>query len=138
MKKKYLLGCDWGTSSFRLWLFDMVEQRVVGQLHTGEGIANTHKLWESQEHKDRLSQEQFFRSELSRHTTALSRKLSMDLREVGVVIKRRGKGAARLVGPKNGDEKAAENWVELARGVRAKTKQGRKGIRELIELGRRF
>jgi 2-dehydro-3-deoxygalactonokinase len=111
MKKKYLLGCDWGTSSFRLWLFDMVEQRVVGQLHTGEGIANTHKLWESQEHKDRLSQEQFFRSELSRHTTALSRKLSMDLREVG---------------------------VELARGVRAKTKQGRKGIRELIELGLRF
>lgn len=86
MKKKYLLGCDWGTSSFRLWLFDMVEQRVVGQLHTREGIANTHKLWESQEHKHRLSQEQFFRSELSRHTAALSGKLSMDLREVGVVM----------------------------------------------------
>jgi len=55
-----------------------------------------------------------------------------------VVITRRGKVAARLVGPKNGDEKAGENWVELARRVRAKTKQGRKGIRELIELGRRF
>lgn len=55
-----------------------------------------------------------------------------------VVITRRGKVAARLVGPKNGDEKAVENWVELARRVRAKTKQGRKGIRELIELGRRF
>ena len=55
-----------------------------------------------------------------------------------VVITRRGKVAARLVGPKNGDEKAGENWVEMARRVRAKTKQGRKGIRELIELGRRF
>jgi prevent-host-death family protein len=55
-----------------------------------------------------------------------------------VVITRRGKVAARLVGPKNEDEKAGENWVEMARKIRAKTKQGRKGIRELIELGRRF
>ena len=55
-----------------------------------------------------------------------------------VVITRKGKVAARLVGPKNGDEKAGENWMELARRVRAKTKPGRKGIRELIELGRRF
>ncbi len=55
-----------------------------------------------------------------------------------VVITRKGKVAARLVGPKNADEKAGENWMELARRVRAKTKPGRKGIRELIELGRRF
>ena len=55
-----------------------------------------------------------------------------------VVIMRKGKVAARLVGPKKGDEKAGENWMELARRVRAKTKPGRKGIRELIELGRRF
>ena len=55
-----------------------------------------------------------------------------------VVITRKGKVAARLVGPKNGDEKAGENWMELARRVRAKTKPGRKGTRELIELGRRF
>ena len=55
-----------------------------------------------------------------------------------VVITRKGKVVARLVGPKNGDEKAGENWMELARRVRAKTKPGRKGIRELIELGRRF
>ena len=55
-----------------------------------------------------------------------------------VVITRKGKVAARLVGPKNGDEKAGENWMELARRVRAKTKSGRKGIRELIELVRRF
>ena len=55
-----------------------------------------------------------------------------------VVITRKGKVAARLVGPKNGDEKAGENWMELARRVRAKTKPGRKGIRELIELVRRF
>jgi len=55
-----------------------------------------------------------------------------------VVITRRGKVAARLVGPGNGDERAGENWVEQARRIRAKTKQDRKGIRELIELGRRF
>ena len=55
-----------------------------------------------------------------------------------MVITRKGKVAARLVGPKKGDEKAGENWMELARRVRAKTKPGRKGIRELIELGRRF
>ena len=29
-----------------------------------------------------------------------------------MVITRKGKVAARLVGPKNGDEKAGENWVE--------------------------
>jgi prevent-host-death family protein len=55
-----------------------------------------------------------------------------------VVITRRGKVAARLVGPENGDEKTGANWVEQARRIRAKTKQARKGIRELIELGRRF
>ena len=55
-----------------------------------------------------------------------------------MVITRRGKVAARLVGPENGDEKTGENWVEQARRIRAKTKQARKGIRELIELGRRF
>lgn len=86
MKKKYLLGCDWGTSTFRLWLFDMVEQRVLGQVHTREGIASTHKLWESQNSKELLSQEQFFRRKLSRQILVLSAKLSMDLRDVAVVI----------------------------------------------------
>ena len=34
--KNYLLGCDWGTSSFRLRLIDSADLRLIGEVTSQE------------------------------------------------------------------------------------------------------
>ena len=52
MNSLFLLGCDWGSSSFRLKLFNIAEQKVVGEINTKEGVVNTFKMWQLHSKKD--------------------------------------------------------------------------------------
>jgi 2-dehydro-3-deoxygalactonokinase len=86
MDNNFLLGCDWGTSSFRLRLYGIDRQIVIGEIDTSDGVAITHKAWEEANEKEPVSRERFFRRSLSRQTDELARKLSKDLSGIPVLI----------------------------------------------------
>ncbi|GAA4749617.1 2-dehydro-3-deoxygalactonokinase [Flavisolibacter ginsenosidimutans] len=43
--KKIFLSCDWGSSRFRLRLVDALEEKVLGEIESGEGIVATFTAW---------------------------------------------------------------------------------------------
>lgn len=45
--KKYILGCDWGTSSFRLRLIELEQQSVVSEVVSSSGIAVVYNEWKN-------------------------------------------------------------------------------------------
>ena len=86
MNKNFLLGCDWGTSSFRLRLFNIVEQKVEGEVNTREGVASTFRLWQAHAEKNPTTREQYFRQKLKRQVDALSELLSINLKNIPIII----------------------------------------------------
>lgn len=86
MQQKYLLGCDWGTSSFRLRLFDIEKQIVEAEISSREGVATTYRTWQASAHEDTLTSELFFRKELKRQIDFLSEKGSVDLSHVSIIL----------------------------------------------------
>ena len=44
-KSKYILSCDWGTSSFRLWLVDVVNGNIKDEVFSDKGIALVYNDW---------------------------------------------------------------------------------------------
>ncbi len=44
-KSKYILSCDWGTSSFRLRLVDIEKMKVLHEISTNEGVNAIHNEW---------------------------------------------------------------------------------------------
>jgi 2-dehydro-3-deoxygalactonokinase len=87
MQQQYLLGCDWGTSSFRLRLFDIHSQIVKAEISTREGVAATYRAWQqnSKQH-DPSSCELFFRTELKKQIDLMSLKVSADLDHILVIL----------------------------------------------------
>jgi 2-dehydro-3-deoxygalactonokinase len=86
MNKAYFLGCDWGTSTFRLRLFNLVENIVVGEIVTSEGVANTFNSWQADQGKTIISTEQYFRQKLKLCIDALAEKLLLNLDNIPVMI----------------------------------------------------
>ena len=86
MQQKYLLGCVWGTSSFRLRLFDIEKQIVEAEISSREGIAITYRAWQAEAQQDTLTSELFFRKELKRQIDLLSKKVSGDLSHVLIIL----------------------------------------------------
>ena len=86
MNKGYFLGCDWGTSTFRLRLFNLAENKVVGELVTTEGVANIFNSWQADEDKNIISREQYFRQKLKTSVDALAEKLLLNLDDIPVMI----------------------------------------------------
>ena len=88
MNNLYLLGCDWGSSSFRLKLFNIAEQKVVGEINTKEGIVNTFKLWQVylKTETSPISREHFFRQKLKNNLDILAEQLSKDLNHISIMI----------------------------------------------------
>ncbi|SOD92983.1 2-dehydro-3-deoxygalactonokinase [Spirosoma fluviale] len=84
--KNYLLGCDWGTSSFRLRLIDSSNHQLIGEITSQEGIANTFTAWKAIGDGATLPREQFFRHQLKRHINQLSTKVSIKLNGIPIVI----------------------------------------------------
>lgn len=86
MEKKFLLGCDWGTSSFRLRLYNLVAQNVSGEMHTPEGVAPTFNSWNTDDENDAVSQEQYFRIKLREQVKVLANQLLMNLDHIPILI----------------------------------------------------
>jgi 2-dehydro-3-deoxygalactonokinase len=88
MNNLFLLGCDWGSSSFRLKLFNIAEQKVVGELNTKEGVVNTFKMWQvhSKKEVNPISREHFFRQKLKNYVGLLAEQLSKELDHIPIMI----------------------------------------------------
>ncbi|QMW00114.1 2-dehydro-3-deoxygalactonokinase [Spirosoma foliorum] len=84
--KSYLLGCDWGTSSFRLRLITSSDLQLVGEITSQEGVANTFTRWKANSEAKGISREQFFRVQLQRQINLLAKKLAINLDNIPVVI----------------------------------------------------
>ncbi len=86
MQQRYFLGCDWGTSSFRLRLFDLEAKRVEVEIYADQGVAKMNKLWQELPNKDSLTQELFFRIELKKQLENLSSKTPISFNNTTIIL----------------------------------------------------
>ncbi|MDQ6814940.1 MAG: 2-dehydro-3-deoxygalactonokinase, partial [Bacteroidota bacterium] len=85
--QKYLIGSDWGTSSFRLRLFDIDQQIVIAEVTSEEGIAKMHTGWQHQmSSNDAIDKIDFFRNYLKKEIDVLSAQGSINLQNSTIVI----------------------------------------------------
>ncbi|GAB3801171.1 2-dehydro-3-deoxygalactonokinase [Spirosoma humi] len=84
--KNYLLGCDWGTSSFRLRLIDSATLQLIDEVTSQEGVASTFNNWKANGENQGIAREHFFRQQLTRQISLLSSKAAIDLTGIPIVI----------------------------------------------------
>ncbi|MEO6286227.1 MAG: 2-dehydro-3-deoxygalactonokinase [Dyadobacter sp.] len=83
--ERYLLCCDWGTTSFRLRLVNRENQTVIGEVLSQNGIGNTFNHWKEIENNG-ISRETFFRQELKQHIDLLAEKVALNLDGIPMVL----------------------------------------------------
>ncbi|QRQ99534.1 2-dehydro-3-deoxygalactonokinase [Dyadobacter sandarakinus] len=81
---KYLLSCDWGTTSFRLRLVDVRSRACVGEVMSGKGVSSTFNEWQAG--GGGVSREDFFRGMLLRSISELGGRSGFDLTNIPVVV----------------------------------------------------
>ncbi|MBE9462482.1 2-dehydro-3-deoxygalactonokinase [Dyadobacter subterraneus] len=84
--KKYLLCCDWGTSSFRLRLVKMIDNQLIGEILSPDGIASIFNEWKTKSGSGKITRDQFFKKFLKTQIDILSRRLSFDLDGITIII----------------------------------------------------
>ncbi|WP_420151871.1 2-dehydro-3-deoxygalactonokinase [Spirosoma sp.] len=84
--KNYLLGCDWGTSSFRLRLINSQDQQLVDEITSPEGVASTFTAWKKQGESVGMSRERFFRQQLRKQIERLADVVGKRLKGIPIVI----------------------------------------------------
>ncbi|HKH61530.1 MAG TPA: 2-dehydro-3-deoxygalactonokinase [Flavitalea sp.] len=79
------LSCDWGTSSFRLRLVNVADEKVCKEIVTADGIAGTHQEWlkESALNEERLS---FYQGFLLKQIKRLGVEAQANLAGVTVIV----------------------------------------------------
>lgn len=83
---KYLLSCDWGTTSFRLRLVDWNSGRVLGEQLQPSGIAKTFDAWKVAQRQSGIGQEAFFFQFLQSQVKGLAQTRSLSLAGVPMVL----------------------------------------------------
>jgi len=81
--EKYLLSCDWGTTSFRLRLVNRTDNSLIGEVISQKGIGNTYNSWKA---THEIPRENYFRQQLAEQIDLLSRKLAIKLDGITVVM----------------------------------------------------
>jgi 2-dehydro-3-deoxygalactonokinase len=82
--EKYLLLCDWGSSSFRLGLYSRAEEKLVDEIQSDEGISGIYRNWQNS--NNGISKENAFRETLTKQVAVLSGRRSIDLVNIPVII----------------------------------------------------
>lgn len=83
MKKSSLLCCDWGTSNFRLYLLDIISNKILGMVKTDQGIAYTFEAWKQDVSRNRIA---FFRNFLNKEVKRLSNILERNLDDIPIIL----------------------------------------------------
>ena len=86
MNNSFFIGCDWGTSTFRLRLFNISKQKMEGEISNSDGVASTFGLWQTQGGKHLISKEQFFRQKLKTNVDELAELVQVNLDGIPIVI----------------------------------------------------
>jgi 2-dehydro-3-deoxygalactonokinase len=83
----FLLGCDWGTSSFRLRLLDVSSNDIIGEVVSDVGIANMYQSWQkSNEENKTITRAEIFCNYLNNQVETLSAKTSVKLDNITILI----------------------------------------------------
>jgi 2-dehydro-3-deoxygalactonokinase len=86
MQNHYFLGCDWGTSSFRLRLFNKETKILEAEISSDKGVLSTYRTWQDTFPNDGNSCELFFRIELKQQLDLLSAETSIDISNIIIVL----------------------------------------------------
>lgn len=85
--EKYLLGCDWGTSSFRLGLYSLVDAELIDEMQSADGVSGIHRSWQSGNYELKgITKNKLFREKLLTQINNLSEKTAVDLKNSPVLI----------------------------------------------------
>lgn len=82
---KYLLCCDWGTTSFRLRLVSREDQKTISELTSQNGISHTYDLWKQREQTG-IERTTFFKQQLKNQIDALSTKVGFNLDNITILM----------------------------------------------------
>ncbi len=80
---KHFLCCDWGTTSFRLRLVDQHEFRVLAEIQTADGVAETFNAWQEQKEINRFD---FYSGKLKELISKLAQKHGADLKDIPLIV----------------------------------------------------
>lgn len=80
---KYILCCDWGTTSFRLRLVERGNYRVIAELLSSTGVAATFKEWKNQESFSRFD---FYANKLKESIKKLESSHEKPLKDIPVIV----------------------------------------------------
>lgn len=83
---KYLLGCDWGTSTFRLRLITTADGQPMGEVVSSEGVRRTFDAWKETTAQTGIARIDFFRQRLRHQIDLLAQAVALDLTAIPVVI----------------------------------------------------
>ncbi len=78
-----MLGCDWGTSSFRLKLVDRGARKIIDEVVSQQGISVMYNKWSEQSATDRLS---FYAGYIKENLAILSARTGLLLNRAPIVI----------------------------------------------------
>jgi len=80
-KSKYILSCDWGTSSFRLRLVDVVNGNIKDEVFSDKGIASIYNDW-LQENLNENERIVFYKKKLQ----SFIQQIQYDVKDAPVII----------------------------------------------------
>lgn len=80
----YFLGCDWGTSSFRLKLLEWDSGKTLAEISNSEGIKKLNKQWS--EYQGPLSRIDFYQLFLKDQISELSKQTKKNLTSLPLVL----------------------------------------------------
>lgn len=83
--KKYLISCDWGTTAFRLRLIDTVEDKVISEVLSQEGVAHTYAVWKATS-PTLPDKQRFFRDKLKKQIAVLANQTNKNLEGIDIAL----------------------------------------------------
>jgi 2-dehydro-3-deoxygalactonokinase len=84
--EKYLLSCDWGTSSFRLRLVNVKDRNVIGEVTSSSGIGTVYNAWQEVQGTDQVSRGEYYRSIIATQITALKEQTGIDTTGMPIIV----------------------------------------------------
>ena len=79
------ISCDWGTTSFRLRLVEIVDAKIIAEENSDNGIAKVFDLWQQRGEPEHM-RFSFYRKVVSRYIDAIKKKSNFPLDGFPVVI----------------------------------------------------
>jgi 2-dehydro-3-deoxygalactonokinase len=83
LKEKYVLCCDWGTSTFRLRLVASQDYSIIAEFLSQNGVASVFKAWQEQKEITRFDFYSFF---LKESIQELAKKSTVPLENVPLIV----------------------------------------------------